>query len=157
MKAKIQAQKSPARNKKLIAPMPADLKPMLATLVNDPVDDEGWIYEVKWDGYRAIAYLKLGSVEIRSRNNKSFDEKFYPVLNALKRWKINAIVDGEVIVVSDEGVPDFSNLQNWRSEADGHLAFYIFDLLWLEGEDLMQKPLIERRKILKTIVPAKDL
>ena len=64
---------------------PANLSPMLATLVDKPFDEAGWLYEVKWDGYRAIVYLKNGTAEMRSRNNKSFDEKFYPIHQKLIR------------------------------------------------------------------------
>src|ERR1044072_7492254 len=74
---------------------PKNITPMLATLVDKPFDEEGWLYEVKWDGYRAIAYLNKGEINICSRNNKSFNEKFYPIYNALLQWKINAVVDGE--------------------------------------------------------------
>src|SRR5687767_14901667 len=130
------------------ASLPIDIKPMLATLTDKPFDDAGWLYEVKWDGYRAIAYLQNGQVQIRSRNNKSFDEKFYPVYKALQNWEVTAIIDGEIVVVNDEGVPDFSDLQNWRSEADGHLAFYAFDILWNDGVNLMDLPLTRRREIL---------
>ena len=87
---------------------------MLATLVGEPVADEGWLYELKWDGYRAIAYLNNGEVEIRSRNNKSFNEKFYPIKEAMEKWNIQAVVDGEIIVINDKGLPDFSDLQLWR-------------------------------------------
>ncbi len=132
---------------------PEDIKPMLATLVDEPVEDEGWMYEIKWDGYRALGYINNGTVDIKSRNNKSFNEKFYPVFDALKQWKINAVVDGEIVVVNEKGVPDFSDLQAWRSEADGNLNFYLFDILWLEGFDLMHLPLSERRQILKSVVP----
>ena len=59
--------------------MPQNLQPMLATLVDKPIEDSGWIYEVKWDGYRTIAYIDNGKVALRSRNNKSFDEKYYPL------------------------------------------------------------------------------
>jgi len=134
-------------------PFPQDIKPMLATLIDKPFDDPGWLYEVKWDGYRAIAYIQNGKVEIRSRNNKSFDEKFYPLYQSLKKWKINAVIDGEIVVVNEQGVPDFGELQNWRSEADGHLTFYAFDILWHEGKNLMDLPLIERRTIMKSVVP----
>jgi bifunctional non-homologous end joining protein LigD len=139
------------------APFPQDLKPMLATLVDKPVDDEGWMYEIKWDGYRALGYINNGVVEVRSRNNKSFNEKFYPVYEALKGWPLNAVVDGEIVVVNEKGVPDFDQLQTWRSEADGQLAFYLFDVLWLEGIDLMNTPLIERRAVLRSIVPASSM
>src|SRR5690349_19057956 len=87
--------------------MPINVEPMLATLVAEtPVDEQNWIYEIKWDGYRALAYLNKGTVDIRSRNNKSFNEKFYPVYDALTKWsekfeRINAVLDGEIIVVND--------------------------------------------------------
>src|SRR5688572_32760275 len=125
--------------------MPQHLSPMLATLIDKPFDKPGWIYEVKWDGYRALAYINKQEVELRSRNDKSFNEKFYPVHLALSKLGINAILDGEIMVADDKGHANFGNLQNWRSEADGDLRFYVFDLLWLDGESLMEKPLIERR------------
>jgi bifunctional non-homologous end joining protein LigD len=136
--------------------MPHDIKPMLATLVDKPFDEEGWIYEVKWDGYRAIIYLNNGLVEMRSRNNKTFDEKFYPIHNALEKWKVNAVIDGEIIVTNDKGISNFSNLQSWRSEADGELIFYMFDILWLDGDNLTELPLAERKQILKSIDPKID-
>jgi bifunctional non-homologous end joining protein LigD len=135
---------SPAKGVK--AKFPENLEPMLATLVDKPFDEEGWQYEIKWDGYRALGYINKGKVTLRSRNNKSFDEKFYPVYDALKKWPINAVIDGEIIVANDQGIANFSRLQNWRSEADGNLLFYVFDILWLEGKSLMNLPLVERRK-----------
>ncbi len=138
------------------APMPADLEPMLATLVDKPAQGDNWFYEMKWDGYRCIAYLSNGSVTLRSRNNKSFDEKFYPVREAFEGWKTNAVIDGEIIVLNEKGLPDFSDLQLWRSEADGRLAFYAFDLLWLEGYSLMHLPIEKRKEILGSIIPPGD-
>lgn len=132
---------------------PTFIKPMLATLVDKPFDDAGWVYEIKWDGYRAISYLDKGNVEMKSRNDKSFNEKFYPVYDALQNWEINAIVDGEIVVINEKGIPDFSALQNWRSEADGELLYYLFDLLWLNGKDLTELPLEKRREALIKSVP----
>jgi bifunctional non-homologous end joining protein LigD len=134
------------------ASMPKNIEPMLATLVNAPVNDEGWIYEMKWDGYRAIAYLQNDKVNICSRNNKSFDQKFYPIHQALQQWHINAVVDGEIVVVNENGIPDFSALQLWRSEADGQLLYYVFDILWWEGFSVMHLPLEERKRLLKAIL-----
>ncbi|WP_167273367.1 DNA ligase D [Dyadobacter arcticus] len=131
---------------------PETFIPMLATLVAEPFDDPGWEYEVKWDGYRAIAYLNKGSVELKSRNKKSFVDKFYPVYEDLKNWKINAVLDGEIVVINEKGHSDFGALQNWRSEADGQLVYYVFDVLWLDGKDLTQLPLTERKAILQSIV-----
>jgi bifunctional non-homologous end joining protein LigD len=139
--------------KKKKSTMPEDLRPMLATLVNEPFDDPEWTYEVKWDGYRTIAYLNKGKVELRSRNNNSFIKKFYPVYNALKKWPVKAIVDGEIVVVNEKGLSEFSALQNWRNEADGDLRMYVFDILWLNGIDCTGLPLLERRDILRKLVP----
>jgi bifunctional non-homologous end joining protein LigD len=126
---------------------------MLATLIDKPFDDPGWSYEIKWDGYRALSYLQKGMVTLRSRNNKSF-EKYYPIFDALKTWPVSAVLDGEIVVLNEKGQSDFGDLQNWRSEADGDLVYYVFDLLWLEGRDLTGLPLSVRRALLQSVVPA---
>ncbi|QDW24531.1 DNA ligase D [Pedobacter sp. KBS0701] len=136
--------------------MPKNIKPMLATLVDEPFDDPNWQYEVKWDGYRALAFINKGKVELFSRNNKSFNEKFYPIYDLLKEWKINAVLDGEILVLNDKGISNFGSLQNWRSEADGELVFYVFDILWYEGKNLMEMPLNERQAILNDILSTDD-
>jgi bifunctional non-homologous end joining protein LigD len=133
------------------SPIPKRVKPMLATLVNKPFDDPDWIFEVKWDGYRAIAIMNAKSVALQSRNDKSFNEKFYPVYDALVKCNLHAVLDGEIVVINKRGNSDFGALQNWRSEADGELFYYIFDILWLDGYDLKPLSLMERRKILKTL------
>jgi bifunctional non-homologous end joining protein LigD len=132
---------------------PVDVKPMLATLVDEPIEKQGWLYEIKWDGYRALGYINKKVANLKSRNNKSFNEKFYPVFDALKKWEINAVVDGEIVVINEKGIPDFSDLQLWRSEADGQLAYYLFDILWLDGIEVMNLPLTERREILRSVMP----
>ena len=142
--------------KKMLRIVPRKLTPMLATLVDKPFHQDDWMYEVKWDGYRALAFLQQGNVELRSRNDKSFNEKFYPIYNSLLSWKISAVIDGEIVVITDKGLSDFGALQNWRSEADGRLLYYVFDILWLNGKDLTQTPLIERKKILKDVIPKND-
>jgi len=134
-------------------PMPKDIEPMLATLVSEPINEAEWVYEMKWDGYRAVAYIKNNKVDICSRNNKSFNQKFYPLHEALEQWNINAVVDGEIVVVNEQGLPDFSGLQLWRSEADGQLFYYLFDILWLDGYSIMHLPLEERKELLKSIIP----
>lgn len=136
--------------------IPLSVKPMLATLVDEPFDDPDWQYEVKWDGYRALSIINKGEAELLSRNNKSFNEKFYPIHNVLKNWKINAVTDGEILVLNDKGVSNFGDLQNWRSEADGELVYYVFDLLWYDGKNLMELPLSHRHAILKEVLPADD-
>lgn len=134
---------------------PTDIKPMKATLVDEPFDDPDWLYEVKWDGYRAIAVIDKNDAELISRNNITFS-KYYPINKLLKSWKINAVIDGEILVLNDKGISDFGALQNWRSEADGNLVYYVFDILWYEGKNLMGLPLIQRQAILKEILPTDD-
>ena len=85
------------------AKLPLTVPPMLATLVDKPFDAENWLFEVKWDGYRAIAICKKNKVSLISRNNKSFNEKFYPITAALQQLGITAVLDGEIIISNKEG------------------------------------------------------
>ncbi|MBB5397355.1 DNA ligase D [Mucilaginibacter sp. AK015] len=136
--------------------IPTGIKPMLATLVNAPFDDPDWVYEVKWDGYRTLGFINKGEVQLLSRNNKDFNEKYYPLKKVLEGWTLNAVIDGEILVLNDKGVSNFGALQNWRSEADGELVLYIFDILWYEGKNLMDLPLTDRQAILKDVIPTDD-
>ncbi|MEB0261661.1 non-homologous end-joining DNA ligase, partial [Mucilaginibacter sp. 10I4] len=135
---------------------PTGIKPMLATLVNEPFDDPEWVYEVKWDGYRTLGFINKGEVQLLSRNNKDFNEKYYPLKKLLESWKLNVVIDGEVLVLNDKGVSNFGALQNWRSEADGELVLYIFDILWYDGKNLMDLPLTERQAIMRDVIPTDD-
>jgi len=139
------------------AKIPIGMKPMLATLVDEPFDDADWVYEVKWDGYRALGFsLKNGDVQLLSRNNKQFNEKFYPIYELMQTWKEDIVVDGEILVLDDKGISNFSDLQNWRSEADGELVYYVFDLIWYQGLDLTDLALEERQQILAAVLPQGD-
>ena len=137
--------------------MPADLKPMLAGITDEPFNNQDWQFEIKWDGYRALAYLDNGNVQLRSRNNLSFNEKYKPVYEALKSWKINAVIDGEVVVLNEEGHADFGALQKWYQFERGILVFFVFDILWLEGYNLMELPLTDRQAIIKELMPANNI
>ncbi|MBD1395523.1 DNA ligase D [Mucilaginibacter glaciei] len=133
--------------------VPANIKPMKATLVDEPFDELGWLFEVKWDGYRALAISdNKDGVQLISRNNLPFD-KYYPINEALKSWKMDAVLDGELLVLNEKGISDFGSMQNWRSEADGNLVYYIFDILWYEGKNLMGLPLSDRQAILQSVIP----
>jgi bifunctional non-homologous end joining protein LigD len=138
------------------AKIPTGIKPMLATLVNEPFDDPDWVYEVKWDGYRMLGFINKGEVQLLSRNNKDFNEKYYPLKKLLESWKLNVVIDGEILVLNDKGVSNFGALQNWRSEADGELVLYIFDMLWYEGKNLMDMPLVERQALMRDVIPTDD-
>lgn len=136
-----------------LKPMPHAVKPMLASQVKKSFDHPDWIYEVKWDGYRAIAEVRDGTVSLYSRNGISLSGKFQPVVDSLLKLKFDAVLDGEVVVVDDMGQPDFQKLQNYRKSDDGHLIYYVFDLLYFEKHDLTGLPLIRRKEILKKILP----
>lgn len=125
---------------------------MLATLA-EPFDADGWLYEVKWDGYRALAIMHGDEPELWSRNHQSFNRKYYPVYEALKSWGISAVVDGEIVVRKHDGRSDFNSLQNWTRPTDGQLLFYVFDLLWLDGHDITGLPLEQRRILLRERLP----
>lgn len=139
------------------APYDTQIKPMLASLTEESFDNEDWIFEIKWDGYRAIAGIRNGEVELQSRNNLSFKKKYHPIAEALSNWSVNAIVDGEIIAVDEEGVTDFQHLQAWQKTGKGQLLYYVFDILWIDGVSVMHLPLLERKEILKAIVPAEGI
>ncbi len=136
----------------MAATFPKTFQPMLATL-SSVADHQGMIYEFKWDGYRAITMKNGRDLQLLSRNNKSYNSKFYPIYNALQNLAFDAIIDGEIVVIDEHGKPVFGALQNWRSEADGQLVYYVFDLMWYEGHDLTQVPLVKRRAMLATLFP----
>ncbi len=136
------------------ADMPHHVKPMLATLVKEPFNDDNWIFEVKWDGYRAIAEVKGADVSLYSRNLLSLSDRFVPVYESLKKMRLEALLDGEIVVVDDAGYPDFHMLQDYRRSKKGHLFYYVFDLIYFDGHDLTRLPLIRRKEILKQVLPS---
>jgi bifunctional non-homologous end joining protein LigD len=138
------------------AAMPAKLTPMKATLVREPFDDPGWLYEIKWDGYRALAVIADGHAELISRNNISFGQ-FHPVADALAEWDAKAIIDGEIVVLGANGKSDFSAIQNWQRRKDGQLVYNVFDILWYEGRDIRNLPLTERKAILEAVLATNDV
>ena len=133
--------------------MPTGLRPMLSTLVDEAFTDSEWQFELKLDGYRTLAYLNEGTADLRSRKNNSFNKQFNDVRQALQQWNINAVIDGEVVVLNDKGVPDFNKIQLWDTQRKGHLVYYVFDLLWIDGLNIMEAPLHVRREILKQLIP----
>jgi bifunctional non-homologous end joining protein LigD len=136
-----------------LAAMPHQIKPMLATLVREAFDHPDWLFEVKWDGYRAVAELREGEVALYSRNLLPLNEKFFPIVEALRKFAFDAVLDGEIVVVDDLGQPDFERLQNYRKTGRGHLLYYVFDLLHWQGHDLTGLPLLRRKELLKKILP----
>jgi bifunctional non-homologous end joining protein LigD len=127
---------------------------MLATPVKEPFDHPDWIFEVKWDGYRAVAEIRDRAVSLYSRNLISFEKKFFPIVEALRKLRFTAVLDGEIVVVDDQGRPDFQKLQHYQDSGSGHLIYYVFDLLYFQGHDLTDLPLHERKEFLKKIIPS---
>lgn len=132
---------------------PWRVKPMLCTLVDKPFSDADWLFEMKWDGYRAVAAKHGGDLQLYSRNSTDFKDHYPPIYEALHSLKHDVILDGEIVVVDKAGKPHFEALQNWRKEPTGQLVYYVFDILWCEGRDIRNMPLIERKRILQSILP----
>jgi bifunctional non-homologous end joining protein LigD len=149
------------------APMPRTVSPMLATLDTRPPSGESWIYEVKWDGVRALCFIEENELRIFSRSGKRCDQQ-YPELSVLPRQvkASQAILDGEIAVLDDKGRSSFSLIQPRISVTDAnavaHLArsapvnLFLFDLLYLDGHDLRGLPLEERKRLLAEVVAPSD-
>lgn len=136
---------------------PWSVKPMLSTLVEEPFNREGWFFEVKWDGYRAVGAKKKDNISLYSRNQLDFREKYPPVAEALRDFKHDVIVDGEIVVVDENGRPHFELLQGWKRNPEGSLHYYLFDILWCDGRDVREMPLRERKQLLKSVMPKNDV
>lgn len=136
------------------AKLPDPFSPMLATLHAAPFNDDDWQFEIKWDGYRVLAYVNDHKVDLISRNGRSYTKKFHPIAEALQEVGSNAVLDGELVVTDDKGIARFQQLQHWKSEADGDLIYYVFDLIWYNGKDLRGLPLSERMQLLKEMLPS---
>ena len=140
-----------------IKSFPKDWRPQLATLAEEPFDNENWLFENKFDGYRALAQIQKNKVNLISRNGISFNTKYVAVAKTLKNIKDDVILDGEVVVEDTKGKSHFQWLQHFDENPEkGKLKFYVFDLLYFNGYDLRQLELQLRKKILKAILPKSD-
>jgi bifunctional non-homologous end joining protein LigD len=125
---------------------------MLASPHPEAFDGEGWIYEIKWDGYRAIAECKKSSTRLYSRNGLSFLDTFPIVAAELEKLRRDAVMDGEIVVLDDDGKPSFQLLQQYREDPGHPIIFYVFDLLALDGKDLTSLSLLQRKELLKHLL-----
>lgn len=130
---------------------PAFVSPMLATLTAAPFDNEDWIYEIKYDGYRTVAVIDDKHVNLFSRNELSFNKNFKAVADELQKISHNAVIDGEV-VIEEKGRSNFQLLQSFGKTGKGELKFYVFDIQQLDGHDTTQLPLLERKQLLKMLL-----
>ena len=132
--------------------MLSDVKPMRCKLVKEPFDRRGWIFEIKWDGFRAIAEISHSEVRLYSRNQRSLTRQFAEVVSSLERLKKHeAVLDGELVALDREGQSRFEWLIR-RKSGRGQVVYLVFDLLYLDGQDLGSWPLIRRKGLLKKLV-----
>ncbi len=138
-----------------VSPLPQKIEPMMATLATKPFDDEDWLFEIKWDGFRVQAVVDDGKVRILTRNLNDAATYFPRLLGAPGRWleANQAIIDGEVVAIDEAGRPDFSLLQTklGDKEASG-LLYQAFDLLYLDGRSLLNVPLEDRKRLLRSVL-----
>lgn len=147
--------------------MPSTIHPMLATPVDAPFDGAEWLFEIKWDGYRAVAFIEDGKVRLVSRNQNDLTAR-YPELKDLPQFikAETAILDGEVVALDEQGRPSFSLMQQRAgfrpggrrpvAKADVPVLYYVFDLLYLDGYDLRRVSLEERKRKLASLLKPGD-
>jgi bifunctional non-homologous end joining protein LigD len=132
------------------------VEPMLLLRTDKLPEGPGWLHELKFDGYRALAIKTGGRIELRSRNDKDFGARYPGILKALAPMPDETVIDGEVVALDSEGRPSFNLLQNYGSSA-APLHFFVFDLLVFRGDDVMSEPLVKRRQLLeKRVLPGLD-
>lgn len=131
-------------------------QPMLCTLVDEPFSKDGWIFEIKWDGFRAIASKKGSKTELYSRNMHDYSTRFAEIDKAVRGLKHDVILDGEIVAVDQDGRAHFEWLFNRGVNPQGSLVYYVFDILWCDGHDLRTMPLINRKQVLKSLFPAQS-
>jgi bifunctional non-homologous end joining protein LigD len=148
-------------------PMPTTIHPMLATPVDEPFDGAEWLFEIKWDGYRAIAFIEDGKLRLVSRNQNELTQRFPELKDLPKSVRAkSAILDGEVVALDDEGRASFSLMQQrtgfrpggrrGAAKADVPVLYYAFDLLYLDGYDLRKIALEERKRKLASVLVSGD-
>jgi len=129
------------------------VEPMLLLRTEKLPEGKEWLYEIKLDGYRALAIKSGGKVDLRSRNDKDFNGRYPGIAQALGAMPDNTVIDGEIVALGEDGRPSFNALQNYGS-TDAPLHFYVFDVLLLKGRDVMGEALTKRRELLeKHVLP----
>ncbi len=148
-------------------PMPTTIHPMLAESIDKPFDGAEWLFEIKWDGYRAIAFIENGQTRLVSRNQIDLTARYPELKNMAQRVKAKiAILDGEVVALDAEGKASFSLMQQRTgfrpggrratANADVPVLYYAFDLLYLDGNDWRRVPLEERKRKLAALLVTDD-
>jgi len=125
------------------------IQPMLCKVAEKSFDDNDWAFEIKWDGYRAIADLSKEDVRLYSRNGIDFSKKFKKVTNSLKLQEHQMVLDGEIVAYDDKGKPNFQWLQRIEDNPNLVLTYQVFDLLWLNGHSTENLTYLQRKELLK--------
>jgi bifunctional non-homologous end joining protein LigD len=143
------------------ARMPEQINPMLATLVDDPFSDPDWIFETKWDGFRSVCFIDHGQARFVSRNQIEMTPQYPELVNVPKQLTAKrAILDGEIVALDEQGMPRFQLLQNklrirsgsYAKATRAQIVYFVFDLLYCDGYDLMNCPVVERKALLEQIL-----
>jgi bifunctional non-homologous end joining protein LigD len=144
---------------KKLKSFPTNWKPQLATLSDEVPRTKSWLFETKYDGYRALIMINKGKVELVSRNGLSFNAKYQPLVESFGIIKDNVVLDGEIVVEDDKGLSHFQWLQYYNDDPNrGKLKCYVFDILYFNGFDITPLTLIQRKKILEALLPeAEDI
>ena len=136
------------------AAMPKEILPELTTLVEDVPAGDQWLHEIKFDGYRMLAFVDRGRVRMLTRKANDWTDRFAGLVEPLQALPARqAVLDGEVVIVAPNGTTSFQLLQNVLNNGrHGELVFYAFDLLYLDGHDLRAVPLLERKEALRALL-----
>src|SRR5262249_32969057 len=136
------------------SPMPAKLKPQLAIPTDRPPEGDQWLHEVKFDGYRLLIFRKDDSVRILSRSGLDWTSKLPDLAAAVaERLRVDAVLDGEAIILDSQGISDFQALQNAiHSRRSKSIVLLAFDIPWCNGFDLTKSPLEQRRRLLRELI-----
>lgn len=129
-------------------------EPMLATIASNPFNDSDWLYEVKWDGYRVLSTVSKNDVKLYSRNGLDYTKTYALVSEDLKSSNHELVLDGEIVVLNENGIPDYDALQAYNGKQQ--LIYYVFDILYADGKDLKPMPLVKRKELLEQLLPAGD-
>ena len=138
-------------------PFPLFVPPMMAESTKAPFDAPDWIFEIKLDGYRAITVFDAtGKPHFWSRNGLPLEGKFPAIAQAVSKLKLRStILNGEVVAMDENGIPRFQLLQRFQKQPTAPTVYYVFDVLWHNGEELTGKPLLERKAVLERILKPK--
>ena len=130
---------------------------MLATLLDQPFDSKEWVYETKWDGFRLVAEVGRGSVRLFSRNGIEVTARYPTIAQALRTITEPCVIDGELVALDAKGRSRFQLLQNALRDERTKLRYCVFDILFLGGKDMRRKPLLDRKALLKELLPRNSL